>query len=44
MNCGSQPLFKSLCGADMGVELYKDGKWTPVADALNNQPIDSSKG
>lgn len=44
MNCGTQPLFKSLCGTEMGVELYKDGKWTPVADALNNMAIDAFKG
>ena len=44
MSCGTQPLFKSLCGTQMGVELYKDGKWTPIADALNNQAIDAGKG
>jgi len=43
MNCGSQPLFKSLCGTTIGVEQYKAGTWSPIADALNNQAIDASR-
>jgi hypothetical protein len=27
----------------MGVEQYKNLKWTPVADALNNAAIDPTK-
>ena len=40
MNCGFSTLFTSLCGTEMGIMLYKNGKWTPVASALNDKPID----
>jgi hypothetical protein len=43
MNCGANPVFSSLCGTQMGVEQYKDLKWTAVADALNNAAIDPTK-
>jgi branched-chain amino acid transport system substrate-binding protein len=43
MNCGANPVFPSLCGTQMGVEQYKNLKWTPVADALNNAAIDPTK-
>ena len=40
MACGSNPVFTSLCGSQMGFEQFKAGKWLPVADGLNDQPID----
>jgi branched-chain amino acid transport system substrate-binding protein len=43
MNCGANPVFSSLCGTQMGVEQYQGGKWTAVADALNNAAIDPTK-
>jgi branched-chain amino acid transport system substrate-binding protein len=43
MNCGANPVFLTLCGTQMGVEQYKDLKWTAVADGLNNTAIDPTK-
>lgn len=40
MNCGFSSLFQSLCGTQMGIMLYKDGKWTAVASGVNGKPID----
>ena len=34
-------LFPSLCGTQMGILQYKDGKWISIADGLNGKPIDS---
>jgi hypothetical protein len=44
MNCGFSPLFQSLCGTEMGIMLYKDGKWTAIASGVNNKPIDPYAG
>ncbi len=46
--CGKQvilglPIFVSVCGAQMGIQQYKDGEWLSVADALNGKPIDATK-
>jgi branched-chain amino acid transport system substrate-binding protein len=44
MGCGKvSPIFASLCGAEMGIEQYRDGKWIPVADALNGQAINPTQ-
>jgi len=43
MACGSNPIFTSLCGSQMGFEQFKAGKWLPVADGLNDQSIDPTK-
>ena len=43
MNCGGNPVFKSLCGTQMGIEQYKNGTWKPIADALNDKAIDPAK-
>jgi branched-chain amino acid transport system substrate-binding protein len=44
MACGKvSPIFASLCGAEMGIEQYRDGKWLPVADALNGQAINPTQ-
>jgi branched-chain amino acid transport system substrate-binding protein len=43
MNCGANPVFPSLCGTQMGVEQYKNLRWIPVADALNNAAIDPTR-
>jgi branched-chain amino acid transport system substrate-binding protein len=40
MTCGSQSLYKSLCGNQMGIEHYKDGKWVADAEGFTNNPID----
>ena len=40
MNCGFSTLFVSLCGTQMGIMLYKDGKWSAIASGVNNKPID----
>jgi len=42
MACGADPIFKSLCGTQMGVEQYLDGKWVAVADGLTGTPIDTA--
>jgi branched-chain amino acid transport system substrate-binding protein len=40
MACGNvSPIFPSLCGAEMGIQQYVDGRWVSVADALNGKPI-----
>jgi hypothetical protein len=40
MGCGKvSPVFQSLCGAEMGIEQYLNGKWVPIADALNGKAI-----
>lgn len=40
MTCGKvSPMFPTLCGSEVGVEQYVDGKWVSVADALNGKPI-----
>lgn len=46
--CGKQlilglPLFVSVCGANMGVQQFKDGTWISIADGLNGMPIDVTK-
>jgi branched-chain amino acid transport system substrate-binding protein len=40
MACGKNPLFPPLCGIQMGIQQYKDQKWTSIADGLNGKPID----
>lgn len=48
LDCGKQvilglPFFVAVCGAQMGIQLFKDGKWTSIADGLNGKPIDATK-
>src|SRR5205814_3056196 len=44
MTCGKvSPLFPTLCGAEVGIDQYLDGKWVSVADALNGKPLNPSK-
>jgi len=43
MACGSNPIFPSLCGIQMGIQTYKGGKWISVRDGYNNNPVDPSK-
>jgi branched-chain amino acid transport system substrate-binding protein len=44
MACGKvSPVFASLCGAEMGIEQYRAGRWQPVADALNGQAINPTQ-
>jgi branched-chain amino acid transport system substrate-binding protein len=38
------PPFVSVCGVEMGIQQYKDGKWTSIADGHNGKPIDTSAG
>ncbi len=42
MKCGASPIFKSLCGLQMGIQQYVDTKWISVRDGLNGKPIDPS--
>jgi branched-chain amino acid transport system substrate-binding protein len=42
MHCGFDPLFKSLCGSQMGVQQYANGKWTSIANALNGKAIETA--
>lgn len=48
LDCGKQvilglPIFVTVCASQMGIQLFKDGKWTSVADGLNGKPIDVTK-
>jgi branched-chain amino acid transport system substrate-binding protein len=36
------PPFVSVCGVEMGIQQYKGGKWTSIADGHNGKPIDVS--
>jgi branched-chain amino acid transport system substrate-binding protein len=38
------PPFVSVCGVEMGIQQYKDGKWISIADGHNGKPIDTSVG
>jgi branched-chain amino acid transport system substrate-binding protein len=42
MQCGFDAAFKTLCGKEMGVQQYKNGKWKSIANALNGKAIDST--
>lgn len=42
MKCGADPLFKTVCGTQMGVQQYAGGKWTSIANALNGKAIDTA--
>jgi branched-chain amino acid transport system substrate-binding protein len=41
MQCGFDPVFKSLCGTQMGVQQYADGEWASIANALNGKAIET---
>jgi branched-chain amino acid transport system substrate-binding protein len=36
------PPYVSVCGVEMGIQQYKDGKWASIADGHNGKPIDVS--
>jgi branched-chain amino acid transport system substrate-binding protein len=36
------PPYISVCGVQMGIQQYKDGKWTSIADGHNGKPVDVS--
>jgi branched-chain amino acid transport system substrate-binding protein len=36
------PPYVSVCGVQMGIQQYKDRKWTSIADGHNGKPIDVS--
>jgi branched-chain amino acid transport system substrate-binding protein len=38
------PPYVSVCGVQMGIQQYKDGKWISIADGHNGKPIDTSTG
>jgi len=46
LNCGKQVIlgvpFPSVCGAQMGIQQFKGGKWISIADGLNGKPIDAT--
>ena len=33
---------KTLCGSQMGVQQYANGKWTSIANALNGKAIETA--
>jgi branched-chain amino acid transport system substrate-binding protein len=43
MECGYSKLFKTLCGSEIGIEQYKDGKWLPTALATDGKAISVAK-
>ncbi len=43
LKCGVQP-YVSVCGVEMGIQQYKNGKWISIADGHNGHPIDTSAG
>ena len=48
LDCGKQvilqlPIFVAVCGGQMGVQQFKGGEWTSIADGLNGKPIDVTK-
>jgi branched-chain amino acid transport system substrate-binding protein len=48
LNCGKQiilglPIFVSVCASQMGIQQFKDGVWTSIADGLNGKAIDVTK-
>ena len=38
------PPYVSVCGVQMGIQQYKNNKWTSIADGHNGKPIDVSTG
>jgi branched-chain amino acid transport system substrate-binding protein len=42
MDCGFSPIYASLCGHQMGVQQYSDGSWSSIANALNDQAIETA--
>jgi branched-chain amino acid transport system substrate-binding protein len=43
LKCGVEP-YVSVCGTQIGIQQYKDGKWISIADGHNGKPIDTSSG
>lgn len=41
MDCGFSTLYQTLCGTQMGIQQYADGEWVNVANALNDQAIET---
>lgn len=39
IECGYSPVFAALCGSQIGVEQYKDGRWIQVATPLRDNAI-----
>ncbi|MFG2090354.1 ABC transporter substrate-binding protein [Spirillospora sp. NPDC048824] len=39
IECGYSPVFAALCGSQIGVEQYKDGRWIQVATPLRGNAI-----
>ncbi len=47
LNCGGavvagQKIFKAVCSTQMGIQQYKDLKWTSIVDGLNGKPVDAA--
>ncbi|HWS47726.1 MAG TPA: ABC transporter substrate-binding protein [Acidimicrobiia bacterium] len=36
------PPYVSVCGSQIGIQQYKNGKWVSIADGHNGKPIDTS--
>jgi branched-chain amino acid transport system substrate-binding protein len=45
--CGKTVVFKipfvAICGSQMGIQQYKDGAWTAIADGTNGKAVDVTK-
>lgn len=39
IRCGYSTVFPALCGSQIGIEQYKDGRWTPLATAPRGNAI-----
>jgi len=45
VSCGKiTPLFPVICVGQMGIEQFKDGKWSAIADAYNDKMINAFAG
>jgi hypothetical protein len=38
LKCNVAP-YVSVCGVEMGIQQYKNGKWISIADGHNNKPV-----
>jgi hypothetical protein len=43
MACGVNEAFPALCGVQVGIQRYVEGRWVSVRDGANGQPIDPNR-
>jgi branched-chain amino acid transport system substrate-binding protein len=41
LECGTVPVFSSLCATYIGVEQFSNGKWVSIADGYNNKAVNA---